>query len=87
MDIKKAFNKEYKRMSIKKATPQVKRDPWAHRSKMMTCESCMWFVEKVPATGLVLLGRCRKNAPTMDGYPVVFKTDWCGKHKLDENRV
>jgi len=21
----------------------------------------------------------------MSGYPVVFDTDWCGDHKLDEN--
>ena len=33
------------------------------------------------------LGRCRRHAPTMSGYPVVFGHDWCGDHKLDENRA
>lgn len=23
----------------------------------------------------------------MNGYPVVFETDWCGDHKLDENKL
>lgn len=31
------------------------------------------------------LGRCRRRAPTMNGYPAVFEHDWCGDHKLDEN--
>lgn len=62
-------------------------DPWKHRSKNMSCATCMWYVDKAPTMGIARLGRCRKNAPTMDGYPVVFKTDWCGKHKLDENKI
>lgn len=32
-------------------------------------------------------GRCRRHAPTMSGFPAVFGTDWCGDHKLDENKV
>jgi hypothetical protein len=31
--------------------------------------------------------RCRRHAPTMNGYPVVFEDDWCGDHKLDENKA
>lgn len=31
-------------------------------------------------------GRCRRHAPTMSGYPAVFGNDWCGDHKLDENK-
>lgn len=63
-------------------------DPWAHRSEGMRCKTCMWFVPKVPAGAPAFdLGRCRRNAPTMDGYPVVFVNDWCGQHKLDENKV
>lgn len=62
-------------------------DPWAHRNKMMHCVSCMWFVPKKNMNGHNLsLGRCRKNAPTMNGYPAVFEIDWCGNHKLDENK-
>ena len=33
------------------------------------------------------LGRCRRHAPTMSGFPAVFETDWCGDHKLDENKL
>jgi hypothetical protein len=33
------------------------------------------------------LGRCRRHSPTMSGWPVVFVNDWCGDHKLDENKV
>ena len=34
-----------------------------------------------------VFGRCRKRAPTMNGYPAVFGADWCGDHKLDENKI
>jgi hypothetical protein len=34
-----------------------------------------------------LIGRCRANAPTMKGWPVVFSDDWCGFHKLDEEKI
>lgn len=33
------------------------------------------------------LGRCRRHAPTMNGFPAVFEEDWCGDHKLDENKI
>ena len=33
------------------------------------------------------IGRCRRHAPTMNGYPVVFKFDWCGDHRVDENKI
>lgn len=59
-------------------------DPWAHRAQHMRCASCMWFVLK---EGGPKLGRCRRHAPTLAGYPAVFDTDWCGDHKLDEARV
>ncbi|MCC6989937.1 MAG: hypothetical protein IT181_13110 [Acidobacteria bacterium] len=65
------------------ATPPA--DPWAHRSAGMRCASCMWFVPKKGA--VVDLGRCRRHAPTITGYPVVFSSDWCGDHKLDENKA
>jgi hypothetical protein len=26
--------------------------------------------------------RCRRRAPTLDGWPAVFPDDWCGDHKL-----
>lgn len=33
-----------------------------------------------------LFGRCRRNAPTMKGFPV-YGDDWCGEHRLDENKI
>ena len=66
------------------------KDPWAHRSKGMKCWTCMWFVEKVkdgPVVDGRAFGRCRRHAPTMGGYPAVFGYDWCGDHKLDENKA
>lgn len=73
-------------------------DPWKHRSEFMKCQTCMWFVFKLPCdkeetenlsvrdkvTGI---GRCRRHAPTMMGFPAVYSQDWCGDHKLDENKV
>ena len=59
-------------------------DVWRHRTSGMRCASCMWFVEKSEDG---TLGRCRRNAPTMSGYPVVFDTDWCGQHKIDEEKL
>ena len=64
-------------------------DPWAHRSAGMKCRTCMWFARKesdAPTGDRGAVGRCRRHAPTMNGYPVVFETDWCGDHKLDENK-
>lgn len=66
-------------------------DPWANRSAGMKCKTCMWFVPKVKdamrAGALYDLGRCRKHAPTMTGYPAVWVNDFCGDHKLDENKL
>ena len=63
-------------------------DPWIHRSANMKCQTCMWFVSKKKSDGTMTnLGRCRRHAPTMSGYPAVFTSDWCGDHKLDENKI
>jgi len=66
-------------------------DPWKHRSSGMKCSTCMWFVGKVTPGNdeaeLCKLGRCRRHAPTMNGYPVVFVNDWCGDHKIDEVKI
>ena len=62
-------------------------DPWVHRSARMHCRTCMYCVPKRAAIPGVLpvLGRCRRHAPTMSGFPVVFlELDFCGDHKLDE---
>ena len=68
-------------------------DPWRHRSDGMRCKTCMWFVPKdagpayASADPRGSIGRCRRHAPTMGGYPVVFEKDWCGDHKLDESKL
>lgn len=70
-------------------------DPWKHRSLSMRCSTCMWFVAKqltgpgkpdTPDTRGAL-GRCRRHAPTMDGFPATFEVDWCGDHKVDETKI
>jgi hypothetical protein len=72
-------------------------DPWIHRSDNMKCKTCMWFAPKVPRqhplhdmkhnnSNTYDLGRCRRHAPSMGGYPVVMVNDWCGDHRLDENK-
>jgi len=66
------------------------KDPWQHRSSGMKCRTCMWFVQKVPQFGDTqngLIGRCRRHSPTMNGYPVCYEDDWCGDHKVNENKV
>ena len=58
-------------------------DNWEHRSEGMLCKTCIWFVPK----GEGAIGRCRRHAPTMNGWPVMYPTDWCGDHKLDETKL
>ena len=67
-------------------------DPWIHRSSNMKCKTCMWYAEKPVVMPNEFreeskIGRCRRHAPTMTGYPVVYPDDWCGDHKLDETKA
>jgi hypothetical protein len=71
-------------------------DMWAKRTEGMKCKTCIYYVPKlrVLAAGERKvriepkeLGRCRRHAPTMNGFPVVYLWDWCGDHRLDENKV
>lgn len=64
-------------------------DPWQNRKLKMKCYSCVYYVaKKVPdEVNGIELGRCRRNAPTMKGYPVVYPYDWCGDHRMDENKL
>ncbi len=74
--------------TVEEAKAIMNQDPWKHRSKAMCCASCMWYVRKWSDMGANQeIGRCRRHAPTMAGYPVVFPTDWCGDHKLDETKL
>lgn len=66
------------------------RDPWQHRSSGMQCLTCMWYLRKGPgerAVGKKEIGRCRRRAPTMAGFPAVFPGDWCGDHKINEEAL
>ena len=56
-------------------------DRWTGRNQMI-CQTCMYFMPKN-----LDLGRCRRHAPTMKGWPVLFNSDWCGDHKLDEYKI
>lgn len=58
-------------------------DNWSHKGSNMVCGTCMWWVRKRETN----LGRCRKKAPTLDGWPAVYETDWCGDHKIDETKT
>ena len=71
-------------------------DNWVHRSEGMRCQTCMWYVSKIPSDkterivkedAILTVGRCRRHAPTISGWPVMFETDFCGDHKLDENKI
>ena len=62
------------------------KDNWINKSEGMLCKTCMYFVAKAKEGAIIDVGRCRRHAPMMDGYPVVFITDWCGDHKLDNDK-
>ncbi len=68
------------------------RDNWEYRSDKLICGTCIWFIAKKRLDNKVYegqpnLGRCRRHAPVICGFPVVFGTDWCGDHKIDENKI
>ena len=53
------------------------KDNWIHKSDEMLCKTCMYFCNY----------RCRRNAPTIKGFPAIYRSDWCGDHKLDKNTM
>ena len=52
------------------------KDNWRDLSTY-NCKTCRFYVPKDDK-----VGRCRRHAPTMGGFPVVYPSDWCGDHKL-----
>ena len=47
----------------------------------MCCAACMYCSPKKDDKG-----RCRRHAPSTQGYPVVYlEDDWCGDHKVGTN--
>lgn len=86
------YQKEYVGEAGRGLYPEPKpADPWMHRSSGMKCKTCIWYVPKMKSENNTPvqseIGRCRRHAPTMGGYPVVYMTDWCGDHRLDENKA
>lgn len=65
-----------------RAIKQAEQDNWEDKAREMICRTCMYYVPKKSD-----IGRCRRNAPTMQGYPVVYETDWCGNHKIDADKM
>ena len=59
-------------------------DSGACRSVMTKCATCVWYA---PTGSTQSIGRCRRHAPTMNGYPVVFFSDWCGDQKMDVEKL
>jgi hypothetical protein len=68
-------------------TPVI--DNWKDRKTGMVCKSCIYYSMKDPieVEDKILLGRCRRHSPTLQGWPVMYPSDWCGDHKLDENKI
>lgn len=80
--------RETKKIGQAEIEKEVQFDNWKHRSEEMKCSTCMWYVQKEwDKDRSTEIGRCRRHAPTMSGFPVVFSSDWCGDHKLDEAKV
>lgn len=52
-------------------------DNWKNKTKTLRCDTCFYYVNT----------RCRRHAPTMNGYPAVYKDDWCGDHKMDKQAI
>ena len=76
-------------------SPLMAEDNWVHRSAGMRCQTCMWYVQKTRMhdnsggeselpTGV---GRCRRRSPTLSGWPAMYDSDWCGDHKIDEEKL
>jgi hypothetical protein len=69
-------------------------DNWKDRNKTMICDTCIYFCMKnshevinIESKTRIIVGRCRRHSPSMSGYPVVYPSDWCGDHKIDENKT
>ena len=85
-----AMNRAKEMVARNLCGPQTKPDNWQHRATGMRCETCMWFVRKITDCHQAkshFIGRCRKHAPTLNGWPVVYSADFCGDHKIDEAKL
>jgi hypothetical protein len=51
-----------------------------HRPPRPTCQTCDHFGPRLDA--LEGHGECRKSAPSLDGFPPMPATGWCGDHEI-----
>ncbi len=50
------------------------------------CDTCWWYGEKREDNVLTIAGKCRRHAPTIEGFPIVLATDIaCGDYKIRED--
>lgn len=66
----------------KEMSNTTNKDNWKDKATGMVCSTCTNYVPKNE-----YIGRCRRNAPTMKGFPAVFPSDWCGEHKMNDALV
>ena len=57
-------------------------DNWGQRKINMKCRQCMHYAPKDDG----VIGRCRRHAPTLEGWPSVYPSDWCGDFKIEIQR-
>jgi hypothetical protein len=59
--------------------------------KHVRCVSCVFFQpllhSDVKEGDQIRLGKCRKNAPTVAGFPQVLPYEFCGEHRLDAEKL
>jgi len=55
----------------------MNKDNWTDINIQRVCETCMSYIEF----------RCRKHAPTINGFVPVYPTDWCGDHRLSKDTM
>jgi len=65
-------------------------DNWSNRDKERQCRTCMYYVEKIARSSRTVrttIGRCKRKAPTSNGFPMVYPNDGCGEQRIDENKI
>lgn len=79
VDVFTIYGNETKEKEMSNTT---NKDNWKDKATGMICSTCTNYAPKNE-----YIGRCRRNAPTMKGFPAVFPSDWCGEHKMNDALV
>lgn len=79
VDVFTIYRNETKEKEMSNTT---NKDNWKDKATGMICSTCTNYAPKNE-----YIGRCRRNAPTMKGFPPVFPSDWCGEHKMNDALV